>query len=258
MTLARINAPSHVRLACQIRPVHSITVTRLVAPPVHVARQAGQSNEAQGVERNLAVLFFDTRGFTAISEARLPYDVVFILNRLFAEVGEAIRSHHGKIDKYLGDGLMAIFGAEAGEAAGCRQALGAARDIDLALDRLNEEIIAEVGQPLRIGMGIDVGPLVVGHIGHAETAMITVIGTTVNAASRLEALTKEKACQLIASVDVLTHAGLSPDVFPREEVAIRGLSAPRAVALIDKARNLPPLPQPAKLARQDAPARIAR
>jgi adenylate cyclase len=71
--------------------------------------------------------------------------------------------------------------------------------------------------------------------------MMTVIGTTVNAASRLEALTKEKHCQLIASLDVLARAGLTLDAFPHEEVAIRGLSAPRGVALIDRARNLPRL-----------------
>jgi len=242
MTLMSINAPANVRLACQIRPLHALTVTRLVAPPARVVGSALASH-VQGVERTLAVLFLDTRGFTSISEARLPYDVVFILNRLFAAVGEAIRSHDGKIDKYLGDGLMAIFGTEVGEAVGCRQALAAARDIDLALDRLNEEIMEEIGHPLRVGMGIDVGPLVVGHIGHAETAMLTVIGTTVNAASRLEALTKEKNCQLIAALDVLAHAGLSSDAFAQEEVAIRGLSAPRAVALIDRARNLPLLPE---------------
>ena len=66
---------------------------------------------------------------------------MFILNRLFAEVGEAIERHDGAIDKYLGDGLMAIFGGRDGEAAGCRQALRAARDIDLGLDRLNHEIV---------------------------------------------------------------------------------------------------------------------
>ena len=237
-TLAGINAPPHVRLACQIRPRRAIAVTRLVAP----ARQHGKAptaGEAQGTEQTLAVLFLDTRGFTSIAEARLPYDVVFILNRLFAEVGEAIHRRGGRIDKYLGDGLMAIFGADAGAAAGCRQALAAARDIDLAVERLNGEIVDEIGQPLRIGMGIDVGPLVVGHIGHADTAMLTVIGTTVNSASRLEALSKEKDCQLIVASDVLRLAGIRADGFPREEVPIRGLTAPRPVALIKRAADLP-------------------
>jgi adenylate cyclase len=126
-TLAGIGAPPHVRLACQIRPRAAITVTRLVAPPMRVGG-ARRDVAGQGEERNLAVLFLDVRGFTAISEARLPYDVVFIINRLFAEVGEAIRRHGGHIDKYLGDGLMALFGAERGEDIGCRQALAAARE----------------------------------------------------------------------------------------------------------------------------------
>ena len=245
MTLATIMAPPHVRLACQIRPQQAITVTRLVAPPASAGRRGRPAGHPQGIERNLAVLFLDTRGFTKISETRLPYDVVFILNRLFAEVGEAIERHDGAIDKYLGDGLMAIFGGREGEAAGCRQALRAARDIDLGLDSLNREIAGEIGAPLRIGMGIDVGPLVVGQIGHAGTASVTVIGNTVNAASRLEALTKEKSCQLIVATDVLARAGLGLDAFPREEVAIRGLSAPRSVALIGSARDLPDIPEPA-------------
>jgi len=243
-TLASINAPPHVRLACQIRPRHAITVTRLVAAPTRAAGKAAAGPEPQGSERRLAVLFLDTRDFTAIAEARLPYDVVFILNRLFAEAGEAIARRGGRIDKYLGDGLMAVFGTEAGAPAGCRQALAAARDIDLALDRLNAEIVTETGRPLRVGMGIDVGPLVIGRIGHAETAMVTVVGTTVNAASRLEALTKEKDCQLIVAADVFHLAGLPADAFQREEVAIRGLSAPRAAVLVRRARDLPDIALP--------------
>ena len=241
-TLASIMAPPHVRLACQIRPRQAITVTRLV----DAGTRGGASPGAQGVERTLAVLFLDTRGFTMISEMRLPYDVVFILNRLFAEVGEAIKRHGGMIDKYMGDGLMAIFGTAVGPEAGCRQALRAACDIDIALDRLNHEIMDEIGRPLRIGMGIDVGPLVVGHIGHADTASVTVIGNTVNAASRLEALTKEKGCQLIVAADVLARAGASLDTFPREEVMIRGLTGPRAVALIERARELADIREPAE------------
>jgi adenylate cyclase len=233
-TLASIMAPPHVRLACQIRPHEPITVTRLV----DAGTIKGASPGAQGVERTLAVLFFDTRGFTMISETRLPYDVVFILNRLFAEVGEAIKRHGGLIDKYMGDGLMAVFGNDVGPEAGCRQALRAACDIDIALDRLNHEIRSEIGHPLRIGLGLDVGPLVVGHIGHADTASVTVIGNTVNAASRFEALTKEKGCQLIVTADVLTCAGVNLEGFPREEVTVRGLSASRTILLISRAREL--------------------
>jgi adenylate cyclase len=243
-TLAGIRAPPNVRLACQVRPQQAITVTRLVAPPSSERTGTSADAEGQGVERNLAVLFLDIRGFTAIAEARLPYDVVFILNRLFAEVGEVVRRHGGRIDKYLGDGLMAIFGTTVGENGGCRHALRAASDIDIALDRLNAEIVNEIGMPLRIGMGIDVGPLVVGQIGHADTAMLTVIGSTVNQASRLEALTKDKNCQLIVASEVLSRAGLSDHAFPQEEVMIRGLSVPRSVALIGRARDIPSIAEP--------------
>jgi adenylate cyclase len=238
MTLAGIKAPPDVRLACQIRPESAITVTRLIAPPSRQASTAA-SVESQGTERQLAVLFLDIRGFTAISETRLPYDVVFILNRLFAEAGEAITRNGGRVDKYLGDGLMAVFGADTDVETGCRQALAAARAIDLALDGLNREMMDEIGVPLRIGIGIDVGPLVVGRIGHADTAMVTVIGTTVNAASRLEALTKEKACQLIVAADVLALAGIGTQSYRCEEIVIRGLSAPRAVVPFGRARDLP-------------------
>ncbi|HEY5832304.1 MAG TPA: adenylate/guanylate cyclase domain-containing protein, partial [Hyphomicrobiaceae bacterium] len=103
----------------------------------------------------------------------------------------------------------------------------------------------EIGRPLMLGIGIDVGPLVVGQIGHAGTASVTVIGNTVNAASRLEALTKEKGCQLIVSSEVLAQAGLDLAGFRREDVAVRGLSATRSVALIARARDLPDIPEPA-------------
>ena len=237
-TLGSIAATPDVRLACQIRPKSALTVQRLVSPQSAAVRGRVITSEAQGVERTLVVLFLDVRGFTKFSEKKLPYDVVFILNRLFAETGMAIRETGGQVDKYMGDGLMAIFGQRTGAADGCRRALQAARQIDAALDRLNAELATELGEPFRIGMGIHVGPLVVGRIGHAETASETVIGSTVNAASRLESLTKEKGVQLIVSQDVLKRAGVSGDVFPREDVAVRGLSQPLAVALIGKARDI--------------------
>jgi adenylate cyclase len=258
VTLASIMAPPHVRLACQIRPSAALTVTRLVAPATADRGRPAAGRNTQGVERTLAVLFFDTRGFTEISEKRLPYDVVFILNRLFAEVGDAIRRHGGTIDKYLGDGLMAIFGARDGEATGCRQALNAARDIDIAIERLNRQISGELGRPLRIGMGLDVGPLVVGNIGHADTASVTVIGSTVNAASRLEALTKEKKCQLIVSTDVLKLASVGLDGLTLEQVTMRGFSAPRSVALFKRARKLPRIAEPQAAAAETSAKGSAR
>ncbi len=240
-TLARVCAAPNVRLACQIRPTADLVVTRLVNPQSSVSSSGPSSSaEEQGVERTLAILFLDVRGFTSLSENRLPYDVVFILNRLFAEVGEAIGAEGGHIDKYLGDGLLALFGGdETGSPAdGCRAALRAAHGIDLAVERLNRDLLSELGAPLAVGIGIEVGPLVMGRIGHPETAARTVIGSTVNTAARLEAMTKEKSCQVIASEEVMVSAGLAGHAFPRETVVIRGLAAPREIVIVPRGRDL--------------------
>lgn len=239
-TLARVGAAPNVRLACQIRPTADLAVARLVNPQEPRGAQTAAAAEEQGVERTLAVMFLDVRGFTAMSEHRLPYDVVFILNSLFAEVGEVIAAERGHIDKYMGDGLLALFGDKENEtpADGCRAALRAARAIDLSLDRLNRDLASEVGQPLAIGIGIEVGPLVMGRIGHPDTAALTVIGSTVNTAARLEAMSKEKGCQLIVSEEVMATAGLAGHGFAGETVAIRGLAAAREIVLVPRGRDL--------------------
>ncbi len=236
-TLQSIGAAPNVRLACQLRPAAPVTVDIILKPGSAQARKGG--GEAQGVERTLAVLFLDVRGFTSLSEHKLPYDVVYVLNRLFAAAGAEIVRQGGWIDKYLGDGLMAVFGVRAGPEDGCLRALRAARAIDLALDSLNRDIEGELGAPLKIGMGLHVGPLVLGEIGYADTAALTVIGRTVNAASRLESLTKEMGVQLVVSVDAATMAGLAVDRYSPQPVAVRGLAEPVHVIGFERARDLP-------------------
>lgn len=241
-TLARIDADADVRLACQIRPEAPLTVTRLVNPRTIVTRgRLARHDESEGVERTCAVLFLDVRGFTGLSENRLPYDVVFILNRLFAAAGAAIAAHDGWIDKYLGDGLMAVFGRACGPEQACRQALAAARAIDLALDAVNRDLENELPAPLRCGIGIHVGPLVIGEIGHASTASITVIGDTVNAAARFEAASKEKGCQLVVSRAAVSLAGLDGAGPAPEALPVRGFSEPLEVICVPHARDLPEL-----------------
>jgi adenylate cyclase len=208
VTLGSIGAPPDVRLACQMRPETALTVTRLVAPAAAATRRARAGHdEAAGAERRLAIMFLDVRGFTRISESRLPYDIVFLLNQFFGVIGAAIEAEDGWIDKYLGDGLLAVFGRDCDVRTACRQALGAARRIDMALDDLNARLMAEFGDRLDVGIGIHAGSLVLGRVGHAGSAALTVIGRTVNTAARLEALTKDKTCQLIVSRDAARAAG---------------------------------------------------
>ncbi len=234
-TLKRIAAGPNVRLACQIVPQVPLTVRLLVRPG---AGAGLQSADAQGVERSLAILFLDIRGFTAWSQAKLPYDVVFILNRTFGAAGDAIAAHGGWIDKYMGDGLMAVFGCDGGVQKGCAQAISAARAIDLAIADLNRELEGELGTEIRIGMGIHVGPLVMGEIGHEGSAAMTVIGASVNTASRLEALTKELGCQLIVSREAVECAGLAVAGLEPQAVRVRGLDQPLEVIAVARARDL--------------------
>jgi adenylate cyclase len=240
ITLASIAAPKNVRLACQVRPDHSITVTRLLRP-ASTGPQAVDVMEADaaGAERPLAVMFLDLREFTQLSQSRLPYDVVFILNEFFAATGSAIHTYGGWIDKFLGDGLLAIFGQHHGVEAGCRQALRATRAIDLALDHVNAKLAAEIGRPLRVGMGIHAGPLLLGRIGYGEAVDLTVVGNAVNVASRLEALSKERDCQIVMSADVGRNAGHLDDLPAPTTVNVRGVAEPMQIICISRGRDLP-------------------
>ena len=106
-SLARVQAPANMRLACQIRPQAPLTVTRMFRPD----GRKGRAHASQGTEQQLAILFLDIRGFTARAAGQLPYDVVFLLNRFFDAIVPAITSCGGTVDKYLGDGLLALFEA---------------------------------------------------------------------------------------------------------------------------------------------------
>ena len=112
--------------------------------------------------------------------------------------------------------------------------------IDAALERLNRELHGELTAPLKIGIGLHIGPLVLGRIGHRGSAATTVIGPAVNVASRLESLTKEHGVQIVASADLARQAGLPASAFPEVSVTVRGASGPVDVLLIAKGSDLAP------------------
>ncbi len=240
VTLASIGAPEHVRLACQIRPTGPVSVTRLLRPET-AGPEAASLDEmySEGVEKSLAVMFVDLRGFTKLSEKKLPFDVVYILNEFFRVVGQAIAADGGRIDKFMGDGLLAVFGERTSLSVGCRQALRTARAIDLALDHVNAKLASETGRPLEVGIGIDAGPLVLGRIGYGDTIDVTVIGNAVNVASRLEALTKEHGQQIMLSRNVADEAGWTPTTEFTTTTSVRGVVEPVAVIGIGRGRDLP-------------------
>jgi adenylate cyclase len=242
VTLAAIEAPENVRLACQIRPLQPLVVTRLIRPASASPEDASVAeSDSSGTERPMAVLTINLREFNEMSARRLPYDVVFLLNQFFSAVGTAIRTNGGFIDKFVGDGVIAVFGQRHGVEAGCRQALRTMRDTDLALDALNASLAAELGRPMQVAAGLHAGPLILGRIGYGEAVDLTVIGTAVKVALELETIAKDRNAQLALSRDVAVAAGWAlPQDQSFTRVTVRGHPAVVEVFEVERGRDLDP------------------
>ncbi len=236
--LRRISAAANLRLACQIRPSAELKVTPLL-PATATARDGFEKpGYLGGEERDIAVLFADMRDFTGLAENRLPYDTVFILNLYFEAMGKAVRDAGGRLDKFVGDGVMALFGIDSEASEGCRRALSAARLMAERLDLLNATLADDLARPMRIGVGIHVGPVIVGEMGFEEVMSLTAIGDVVNIASRLEAMTKDLDAQLVVSEDVASRGRVDLGAFAAEEVRVRGRTDPLKVRIIGSASDL--------------------
>jgi adenylate cyclase len=228
-SLAAVGAAAGTRLACQIRPTEPLTVFRVFQPDGRTRRAHASSGE----ERQLALLFLDMRGFTARTAGQLPYDVVFLLNRFFDAIVPSILAQGGSVDKYLGDGLLAVFDRPDARAS-ARAGLAAVAGIGQALERFNEVLAAEGAAPVRIGIGLHVGDIVLGEIGAAGRAPRTIIGEAVNTASRLEARTKDLGVELLVSEALLRCADVRLDGLELIALDLRGVDVPvRAVAATD-------------------------
>jgi len=238
--LKRIGAPEGVRLACQLRPPPGAYAVTPMLPPTADTRDVLRGDQAaHGTERVVAVLFADLRGFTTMSEKRLPFDVVFILNRYFKSMGEAVQAAGGHVDKFIGDGVMAVFGLRGDGTSAARQALDAARRMSIALEMLNDSLTDEVDRPLRIGFGVHAGPAIVGEMGHGRAVSLTAIGDTVNTASRLESLTKDLECELVVSQELLDIGGITLLGWQRHDVEVRGRETRMTVRAVSHASKLP-------------------
>ena len=251
--LARIGATPGIRLACQVRPTHDLAVVPLLPASAGPAEGQVRINPGHGIEREVAVLFADLRAFTRMAEGRLPYDVVFVLNQYFKAMGGVIEQQGGRIDKFIGDGVMALFGLERGPEVACLQALSAARAMAAALARLNRRLEHDLREPLQIGIGLHVGPVILGHMGYGRAATLTAIGDTVNVASRLETLTKEFEVELVVSSRLAEAAGVDLGSFEERRIEIRGRRRPLRVRLVGEVGALPLEAVPEGLA--SAPAR---
>ena len=236
--LARVGAAPGTRLACQVRPEGFVKVVPLLLPTATTRQAQARDDFHSGKEREIAVLFADIRGFTQFAEQRLPYDVVFLLNRYFRAMGEAVLAAGGHLDKFIGDGVMALFGVDGKPGNAAAQAVDAARRMSINLAELNASFGDELKSPLRIGIGIHFGPAIVGEMGFGAIHTLTAVGDTVNTASRLETATKELNCQLVVSETVARAAGLPETVGKIHEIELRGRAATLHVCAIKNAALL--------------------
>ncbi len=178
----------------------------------------------KGVRKKVTILFADIRGFTPLAEKLPAEEVVFLLNQVLSTMTDAVFRWEGTIDKFIGDCIMAIFGAPISHIDDTRRAINAAIDIQQAIAKLNSKLVKEGKGPIRIGIGINTGEAVVGNIGAKDRLDYTVIGDAVNLASRLEGVAKEG--EIVVSESVFQEANDSFKFSEPMLVKIKGKETP--------------------------------
>jgi adenylate cyclase len=238
--LDRVGAGSDpsIRLACQLRPETDLSFFQIFLPQVTAASLRTSRPSRIGEERYLVSMFVDMRGSTKLAEKRLPFDTVFIVNRFLGAVSQAVIECGGQPNQFVGDGQLALFGLATGPRTACRQALKAAAMIAANVDELNLSLKHDLREPIRFGIGIHGGEVIIGDIGYRDHMVFTALGDAVNVAARLQDMTKSLACEAVISEEVRVSAGLAADDLPRQEVAIRGRAEPMIIRVVKSAKTL--------------------
>jgi len=182
-----------------------------------------------GKERYIVSMFVDMRGSTKLAEARLPFDIVFLINRFLGAASQAVIDAGGQPTQFTGDGVLALFGLEVDGASACQQAIRAAANVAANVEYMNYQCATELREPIQFGIGIHAGKVIIGDIGFRDHKVFTAVGDAVNVAARLQDMTKSLDCKVIVSEEVCRTAGLAPDALTRTEVAIRGRNQPMIV-----------------------------
>jgi adenylate cyclase len=238
--LNRVGAGSDpaIRLACQLRPETDLSFFQIFLPQITAASLRTSSPARIGEERYLVSMFVDMRGSTRLAEKRLPFDTVFIVNRFLGAVAQAVIACGGQPNQFVGDGQLALFGLATDPRTACRQALKAAAMIAANVDELNQFLAHDLREPIRFGIGIHGGEVIIGDIGYRDHMVFTALGDAVNVAARLQDMTKSLACEAIVSEEVRVTAGLLAEDLPPQEVAIRGRAEPLIVRAVTDAKRL--------------------
>ena len=224
-----VSANPSIRLACQLRPQSDVSVIPLLPPSMNadLLRKGRRMNI--GKERYIVSMFVDMRGSTRLAEAKLPFDVVFLINRFLGACSQAALDAGGQPNQFVGDGVLALFGIEADPATACRQALRAAANVAANVDHMNRQLASELPEPIQYGLGIHGGDVIIGDIGFRDHTVFTALGDPVNVAARLQDMTKTLDCKAIVSEEVFVTAGVAADAFALAEIAIRGREEPMIV-----------------------------
>ncbi|HKX39312.1 MAG TPA: adenylate/guanylate cyclase domain-containing protein, partial [Burkholderiales bacterium] len=191
----------------------------------HVARQLVERGGIETGRREVTLLFSDIRNFTTLSETRKPEEVIALLNRYFSLQVDVVFQHGGSLDKFIGDCIMAIWGAPLDDAAHARNAVACALDMADALQDFKREVGAE-HTDFDVGIGLHSGPAVVGLMGSQKRLEYTAIGDTVNLASRIEGLTKEAKRRILVSRDTMERCADAFDFVSCGTFAVKGRAQP--------------------------------
>ncbi len=199
--------------------------SRFVNP--HVVRQLVERGgiEGAGQSREVTLLFSDIRGFTTLSETRKPEEVVALLNRYFSMQVDVVFRHGGSLDKFIGDAIMALWGAPLDDADHARHAVACALDMADTLQAFKRELGAEAAD-FDVGIGLHSGRAVVGLIGSEKRREYTAIGDTVNLASRIEGLTKEARRRILVSKDTAERCADAFDFVSCGTFSVKGRAQP--------------------------------
>lgn len=227
-----------IRLACQLRPRSDVAFFQIFPAHTTASSAATIKPAHPGRERYVVSMFVDMRGSTKLAEQLLPFDTVFIINRFLTAVSQAVVESGGQPNQFVGDGQLALFGLATNPQTACRQAIQAASRIAVHVDALNEFLGNDVPEPLRFGIGIHGGEVIIGDIGSQEHTVFTALGDSVNVAARLQDMTKALSCEAVLSEDVLRTANLPANNLPQVEVPIRGRVEPLVVYTVKKAGML--------------------
>ena len=222
----KLDFPDEVRLACQTKAAGPVRFWRLVLDTIDIemASQLGKGHYVGPVGREVpdaAVLFADVAGFTAMSESLPAYDVVHILNRFFNRAGDVIEGEGGRVDNYMGDGLLAVFGIETGEGA-ASSAVNAGLEVLAVAADMHDYVSRIYGHSFEARVGVSLGEIIFGLMGAESSARETVIGDVVNTAARLESANKQTGTSMLVTEAVKGRVGDDIEFGQRFELELAG------------------------------------